>query len=65
MFDAYVEGLRLFEANGGLAGLDRGGFILVPWVNDPDAEGPWVAEAVDRLNPSPVASAFRSEYGYA
>ena len=65
VFDAYVEGLRLFEANGGLAGFDREGFILVPWVNDPDEEGKWVAEAVDRLNPSSVATAFRREYGYA
>jgi hypothetical protein len=65
VFDAYVEGLRLFETHGGLSDFDRNEFALIPWVNDPDDEGTWVVEAVEKLNPSGIANGFRREYGYA
>ena len=65
VFDAYVEGLRLFDTNGGLSDFDRNQFALIPWVNDPGDEGAWVVEAVEKLNPPEVASGFRREYGHA
>ena len=65
VFDAYVSGLRLFEANGGLKQFNRDQFILIPWVHDPGDENKWVLQAVDELNPQSVSDTFAAEYGYA
>ncbi len=65
VFDAYVSGLRLFEANGGLHEFTRDKFILIPWFHDPGDENVWVLQAVSDLNPKAVSDAFAEEYAYA
>ncbi len=65
VYDAYVEGLRRFEVNGGISNYDRERFLLVPWVHDPGDENVWVLQAVEHLNPKRVSDLFAAEYGYA